>query len=295
MRVVTRVPVVVLRTVAAVEHVEVLRVLGVRAAGDLGVAVHERARVERREQPLVRIDDEAVRPLDARVAVADARHREPGAAVRAVDVHPHAEPLARVRHGSDVVDDAGVRGAARRDHREHAIEVLGGQVGEERIERVGAEASLLVGLDGHDVCVHRPPGCRDRRVRPAGGDDQSARAVVPPSRAVAPAPTRGDDQRAEVAGRATADEHAAGLRREPGEVGDVAQRLVLGVDRAGALQPRTGVDARRADHEIEQDRRLRRSRGDEAEEPRVVDADARGREHLLEDPQAPPRRRCRAR
>ena len=39
---------------------------------------------------------------------------------------------------------------------------------------------------------------------------------------------------------------------KPGEVGDPAQRLVLGVDRAGALQPRAAVDRRRADDEVEQ-------------------------------------------
>lgn len=51
------------------QGVEVLGVLRVRAAAEIGVAVDERARVERREQPLVRVDDERVGAFDPCEAV----------------------------------------------------------------------------------------------------------------------------------------------------------------------------------------------------------------------------------
>ncbi len=86
----------------------------------------------------------------------------------------------------------------------------------------------------------------------------------------------------EVRGRATRDEHTAGLRWKPGEVGQPAQGLVLGERRAGTLEPRTSVDRRRADDEIEEHRRLGRCRGHEREEPRVVDRDRRRRERFGE-------------
>ena len=64
----------------------------------------------------------------------------------------------------------------------------------------------------------------------------SASATRQRGRSVAPlggGRPRGDERR-EVAGRAAGHEAAAGRRREVGEVGQPAQRLVLGVDRAAA-------------------------------------------------------------
>src|SRR5690606_6191391 len=104
------------------------------------------------------------------------------------------------------------------------------------------------------------------RVRTGGGDDEASAAVVLAVRPVTPPPPRGD-QRTEVARGPAADEHAAGRRWETHEVRDPAQRLVLGVYRAGALQPRPGVDARRPDDEVEQHRRLGRGGGYERQEP----------------------------
>ena len=72
---------------------------------------------------------------------------------------------------------------------------------------------------------------------------------------------------------------------KPDEVGDPAQRLVLGEHGAGTLHPRAPVDRRRSDDEIEQDRRLGRCGGHEREEPGVVDRDARRCEHVGEQPE----------
>ena len=161
-----------------VKDVEVLGMLGVGVAGDLRVAVHEGARVERGEQPLVRIDDEAVGALDAGEQMAHARGGEAGAAIGAVDVEPRAEPLRRVGGGSEVVDDAGVRRPRRGDDGEHSPAILVGEVLDGGVEGRRREPAALVGRGEDDVGVHRPGGLGDRRVRPVAADDQAPRAVV---------------------------------------------------------------------------------------------------------------------
>ncbi len=245
--------------VVGMQHVQVLGVLGVGAPTDLRVAVQQGARVERREQPLVGIDDEAVGGLDAGEAVASARRREGRPAVGAVDVHP------RVQHGTcrggrrEVVDDAGVGRPGRGDDGEQPGPIVVRQCAERGLEGRAREATDRIGRHRHDVGVHRPRRGGDRGVGAAGRHDQPARAVHRPVGSLPPAPARRDEG-AQVAGRAATDEHAAGRRREAGEVGDPAQRLVLGVDGPAALQPRAAVDARRPDDEVEQDRRFGRCR-----------------------------------
>ena len=90
---------------------------------------------------------------------------------------------------------------------------------------------------------------------------------------------------------AAGHEHAAGAGGQPGEVGDPAQRLVLGVDRAGALEPRAAVDGRGADDEVEQRAASVGRARDERQVPGVVDRDARRGEHVAKTP-APRGRRC---
>src|SRR5947208_3278964 len=64
-----------------VHRVEVTGVLGMGGARLRRVAVDQRTRVERREQPLVRIDDERVGLLDAGEQSGDARRRQSGSAI----------------------------------------------------------------------------------------------------------------------------------------------------------------------------------------------------------------------
>ena len=133
-------------------------------------------------------------------------------------------------------------------------------------------------------------GVLDRGVRLARRDDLPA-AVVVGDPAAAGGVARGH-QRGQVALRAARDEDAAGAGGQADEVGDEPQRLVLGVHRAGSLEPRAAVDGRRAADEIEQHRRLGGGGRDERQEARVVDRDARRREHVAEQLAAPPRRPC---
>ena len=279
-----------------VKDVEVLGMLGVGVPGDLRVAIHQGARVERSEQPFVRIDDEAVGALHAGEEMAHTGGGEAGAPVGAVDVEPGAETLRRIGGGSEVVDDAGVRRPRRGDDGEHSLAILVGEVLDGGVDGRRREPAALVGRGEDEVGVHRPGGLGDRRVRPVAADDQASRAVVGAASVVSPLPA-GGQQRRQVAGRAAADEHASGLGGKAGEVGDPAQRLVLGEHRAGSLDPRAGVDARRPDDKVEQDRRLGGRRRHEREVAWVVGGDARRGEHLAEDAQgfqpANPRRRDR--
>ncbi|MEI2704488.1 MAG: hypothetical protein V9E89_04315 [Ilumatobacteraceae bacterium] len=143
---------------------------------------------------------------------------------------------------------------------------------------------MIVGGDADDIGIHRPRPRGDAAVRPGAGQDEAAGAVVAPAGPEAPGEAC-RDQGAEVAGGAAADEHAAGLRGQAGQVGEVAQRLVLGEHGTAPFQPRSGVDARRPDDQIEQHGGLRRGRGHERQEPRVIDRDARRRQDVGEHAQ----------
>ena len=104
--VVARVP---LFGVLAVQDLEVLGVLGVHRLGQVGLAVDQGGAVEGSEEPLVRVDDERVGPLEAGELVSDGwGEQRGGPAVRAVDVEPQGVLGGHVGHACQVVDDAGV-------------------------------------------------------------------------------------------------------------------------------------------------------------------------------------------
>jgi len=78
---------------APLHVLEIAGLLGVRRPGQLGVAVEQGAGVERREEPLVRVDDERVAALDAVEPVAHRRRRQRRAAVRPIDAEEAARAL----------------------------------------------------------------------------------------------------------------------------------------------------------------------------------------------------------
>ncbi len=96
---------------------------------------------------------------------------------------------------------------------------------------------------------------------------------------VARAVTR-DGERGEVRSRTTLYEAAAGVRREPGEVGEEAQRLVLGVHRARRLQPGDPAHRRCGHDHVEEQGRLGGCSRDEREEARAVARDDRRGDHV---------------
>ena len=83
----------------------------------------------------------------------------------------------------------------------------------------------------------------------------------PAWRAAAAAPLQGRFPRSyesgQIGDRPALREYSAGRRRQTGQFGDPAQRLIFGVDRTGALEPRSAVDIRRADEHVERSCRRR--------------------------------------
>ena len=99
--------------------IEVAGVLRVHRARMLRLAVHQRAAVVGREQPLVRVDDETVGLLDAVEQVSHRGGGETGTAVGTVDVHPHPEFTSDGCHIGEVIDEPLVGRSGRDNHGEN--------------------------------------------------------------------------------------------------------------------------------------------------------------------------------
>ena len=134
-----------------VDVLEVLGLLSERRRGKAWIAVEDRGAVERREQPLVRVDHDRVGPLDPVEQRPDGGGGESRAAVRAVDVQPDAEPPADLGDAGEIVDVAAVRRAAGRGDGEDAVEVLAVQ---RRLQRLPRQPPALVVWNGKHVDVH---------------------------------------------------------------------------------------------------------------------------------------------
>ncbi len=174
----------------------------------------------------------------------------------------------------EVVDGPGVRRPGARHDREHPVTAVRVERGPERVAR--QPPAGVVG-DREHVHVHDARGRRHARVGGVAGGDP------PPVGTAASSLGRGvtgRDQRRQVPRRASRHEDAAALRREPGQVGDPSQRLVLGPDRARAVDPPRRDRGRRAHDQVEQDGRARRRAGDERERRRVVGGDRGRRQHV---------------
>ncbi len=234
----------------------------------------------------MRVDDHRVRGLDAGEGRAHPLDEHRGQAVGAVDVQPDAPLLRDGGHRGDVVDDAEVRRAAGRDDGEHrtlvGVEHLG--------ERVAVQPATGIRGGGDDVDVHHLCRRGDGRVRLGAADDDPARRIRAPAVGVAAAcgiPSR--HQCRQVADRAALHEYSAGGGRQAELACEPVQHLVLGVDRAGALHPRSAVDRGCRDDDVERERGLARRGRDEGEVAGVVRRDARRSEHVLEQGDRPSR------
>ena len=236
--------------------------MGGAAVGRL--AVDQRARVERREQPLVRVDDERVGALDAGEAIAHARRAQRAEAVGAVDVQPQPalartpRPRRRGRRSCPRFVVPAVATTANTPSPSASSAARSAGAGEPpRPAPRASPASITRSIERTEECtssLHR--------------DARGGRA------AVAGALARGVQGR-EVAVRAALDEAAARRVRQAGEVGEPAQRLVLRVHGAGRLEPRAAVDRVDADQQVDQRARPPSARaGDEGEVARVVDRGA---------------------
>ena len=255
--------------------------LGVGVARQLRVAVQQGAAVEWGEQPLVRVDDEAVGLLDAVEQVAHGGRRQRCAPVGAVDVHPQPVLLADGGDPGQVVDDPQVGGAGGGNDCEHAVGALRAEGLGQRV--AGHPPALVTRHPEHIRVHHLLEGVDHRRMRLGGdGCPQPLGAMAAESLQHGVA---GRHQRGQVAQRSTGDEAAAGGRRQARQVGHPAQCLVLRVHGAGALQPAPAVDRRCADQEVEDRRLLGGCARDERQVPGVVDRHGRGRQDVRPDPQ----------
>ena len=96
---------------------------------EAGLAVDERSGVKGGKPPLVRVHDEGVGALDADVAIANPGGEHACAAVGAIDMEPPVVLRRNVGRGGEIVDDPGIRGAARRDDRRDIAQIMIGGEG----------------------------------------------------------------------------------------------------------------------------------------------------------------------
>ena len=123
------------------------------------IAIEERGAVERREEPLVRIDHERVGSLDAGEPCGELGHAEGGAAVGGVDVEPHVAAGAHVRHAGEVVDDATVGGTGAGHHSADPL-----VTGNDRIELVPDETVAFVAGNLDHLEIEQRRSVAHRRV-----------------------------------------------------------------------------------------------------------------------------------
>ncbi len=271
------VPLVVL-VVAGVQDVEVARLLGQDLSRDRGVAVDQGGAVQGREEPLVGVHDEAVGVAKPGEEIAVRGREDRGAPVGAVDVVPEAVLAREAAEPLDVVDDAGVGGPRRGDHADHTLGIV---VVGEGLFQVGPGEAVVVGLDQQRVDAEHVQGLADARVGVGGdGEAQQVRRDVG---SVGPSDVASDGEAREVAHGAARDEGSTRARGHPRALGQERERLVLGLDDAGRLEPAGAVEPRTGHDHVEEQRVLGGGVGDEGEEARRVDRDDRWRELLLEE------------
>ena len=250
-----------------------------RAQQVLAPAHDQRADVVGLEEPLVRVDRDAVGALQSgnavRVALAQAR----GAAVGGIDVQPHGLALGDVGQAHGVVDRAGVRGARDGRDRERgqsrrAVSSIASATG------AGLQPEPLVAVDHHAACPRGTPG------HPSARDDREvglvagvhAHALQVGCRAARPAVPR---SLASQMSRATVSAMMLAMTPplvstpqpsgpEPDEVAEPAGDLFLDerADRAGVPHVDALVDPLR--QHLAGDRARQRGRREVAERPGVL-------------------------
>jgi hypothetical protein len=160
--------------ITATEHLEVPGALTVSSPRGRRVAVDERTRVVGREEPLVRIDDEAVGVLDTRHARSQSLRQEAREAIRAIHVEP---PRVLARDGGDarqVVDRTSVRRPDRRDECDHACGRGHVDALDPRGERITRQASGSIRWDRDEFDVHHARRGCDAAVHLLRGEHDAA-------------------------------------------------------------------------------------------------------------------------
>ena len=127
----------------------------------------QEGRVKRREEPLVRVDDDRIGALPADERPAPLRNERHDAGVGAVDVQPQILAPGDISDRADRVDRGRRRGPERGDDRDRTK--AGGAVGRDCLrQRFGAHAVGIVGLDSDEALAaqaQRHARLLDRRMR----------------------------------------------------------------------------------------------------------------------------------
>ena len=218
---------------------------------DAYVAIQQRTAVIRTKQPLVRVDDEAVDQLDASELMSHTSRAQSRSPVGAIDVKPHRVLLSKETYAMQVVDDAKVGSASRRHHGAHSRAVFMRHCGEDTTHRRRRQSIGSVGWHSDEVGVHRVCGECDRGMSTTRSQNDGTHSIMGSPAALPPLPPCSDERR-EIAGGSATDKDAARGCRKLSEVCEPRQRLVLGVDRAGAFEPRTGIHVAGSNDKIKQ-------------------------------------------
>ena len=200
----------------------------------------EAGALDRREQPLVGVDDEGVGALDTVEGVAKLRADGGRAGVGAVDVQPGAVVLGEIGDRRHRVDRRR-RGRAHGCHDSAHV-----ALGELLRERVGAHAELGVGRHLAELELEQPRRLLDGRVRLVGAEHYAATAANL---------TRGGEGAHRRGGRGVLDVTEPGAGQAE-ELRDPVHDVLLQLRRGRGGAPQHPVRVQRRDEELREDARL---------------------------------------
>ena len=204
-------------------------------------------------QPLVRIEGDRVRPLDAAQKRRQLVRDGGGAAVAGIDVQPGSDACRDVGDRVDRVDRA-CAGGARRRHDRHRT-VARREIGvDQTLEFVGAHREPVVDRHLADGRLSEPEhvgGASDGEVRLRGDvhpQGRSPSGTVLANRGIGA--VAGELEGGEVGERAATDERSAGLCRQPEALCEPADELELDLRRRGREHPAADVGVQSGGEQI---------------------------------------------
>jgi hypothetical protein len=275
----------VVGVVARVPVVRGRRRRGSRRAGcawrrDRRVAIHERGTVVRGEQPLVRVDAEAVGVLDA------GERRRPSGAQRGQRRRRRRRAATgrgrRTRRRSRRVRRSRRRWWCRPWRRRRTRRARDCSSSSERSTSACAGHPVaLVAAHRHHVDVHHPGRGADLACTSVGGGE---RVAAGPAAAAVEVALRAATSALRLAAEPPDTKTPPAVSGKPASVRQPAQHLVLGGDGTRTGLPVAAEDRRRADHEVEHRGGHRGRRGHVRQVHRVVHRPTRRDQHLAEHP-----------
>ena len=212
-----------------------------RASSRIRIAINQSATIERPEQPFVRINDKTVGKFDSNKQMSHTGRTQCRRTVCPVNMKPSTEFACLLACCHKIVDYAKVRRARSCDDCTNTIAILRVELSNRLTQINARHAAFCVGFNFDDVCIHCVCSKTNRRVCARRCHQNWSNSVVYAFAVLSPTPARGD-QRRQIAGRATANKNTGTRNGKVRQTCDPPQRLVLGVDSARTLEPRTRVN-----------------------------------------------------